>query len=68
MKSKLLIYFTFISLIAINVNAQNNQPFFEMKSAGEIINIETIQIQSKILGETRDIYVSLPPNYKSKCT
>ena len=63
MISKLLTYFTFIVLITTNVNAQNDQTFYKMKSAGQIINIETIQIQSKILDEKRDIYVSLPPNY-----
>ena len=38
-------------------------PLSKIKSAGERINIEIIQIQSKILGENREIYVSLPPNY-----
>lgn len=63
MRSRLLIFFTFILLITVSVNAQNDPPVSGMKSAGERMNVETIQIQSKILGETRDIYVSLPPNY-----
>ncbi|NQX82484.1 MAG: hypothetical protein HRT66_10890 [Flavobacteriaceae bacterium] len=63
MTLKSLICSTFVSLIAISVNAQNNQTLSGMKSAGERINLESIQIESKILGENREIYVSLPPNY-----
>lgn len=64
MRSRPFMYFTFILLIAISVNAQNNQPLSSMKSAGVNINTQTIQIQSKILDEKRDIYVSLPSNYE----
>ena len=63
MNLKAIIYFTFISLIANSVNAQNDHIFSKMKSAGERINIEIFQIQSEKLAEKRDLYVSLPPNY-----
>jgi len=50
-------------VISVNVQAKNSYSLSTIKSAGELMNVESIQVKSKILGDSREIYVSLPPNY-----
>jgi len=50
-------------LMSVNVLAKNDHLSAKIKSAGELINVKNIKIESNILGESREIYVSLPPRY-----
>ena len=63
MRFKSLIYIITNLVMIFSINAQNDHSFSNIKSAGERINVETYEIKSNILGESREIYVSLPPNY-----
>ncbi len=58
-------YFLVI-IIAFSVNliqAQNQQHSIEIVSAGEKTIVHKLQFESNILKESRDLYISLPPNY-----
>lgn len=54
-----MIAFFSISLI----QAQKQLQTLKIKSAGEKTIIHQFQLESEILNESRDVYISLPPNY-----
>lgn len=54
-----MIAFFSISLI----QAQKQLQTLKIKSAGEKTIIHQLQLESEILNESRDVYISLPPNY-----
>jgi predicted alpha/beta superfamily hydrolase len=58
-----LLFIFMIILMSVNIQAQNGHSSPTIKSAGQVMNVKSIQIKSSILNESREIYISLPPNY-----
>ena len=58
-----LLFIFMIILMSVNIQAQNGHSSLTIKSAGQLMNVKSIQIKSSILDESREIYISLPPNY-----
>lgn len=53
-----------IAFFSINlIQAQKQLQTLKIKSAGEKTIIHQLQLESEILKESRDVYISLPPNY-----